>query len=73
MPPLVLIVWLGRATFNERRAATCPGRAPTLMELRVITEELLRRTSWIEPARDRPAVRETPPAGGWARVPVVLR
>lgn len=51
----------------------CPGRALTLMELRVITEELLRGTSWIEPATDRPAVRETPPVGGWARVPVVLR
>jgi cytochrome P450 len=51
----------------------CPGRALTLMELRVITEELLGRTGWIEPARDRPAVRETPPVGGWARVPVVLR
>lgn len=51
----------------------CPGRALTLMELRVITEELLARTEWIEPAVDRPAVRETPPVGGWARVPVVLR
>lgn len=51
----------------------CPGRALTLMELRVITEELLSRTTWIEPAQDRPAVRETPPVGGWARVPVVLR
>lgn len=51
----------------------CPGRALTLMELRVMLEELLGRTSWIEPAPDRPAVRETPPMGGWARVPVVLR
>lgn len=51
----------------------CPGRDLTLMELRVITEELLRRTTSIEPATDRPAVRETPPVGGWARVPVVLR
>ena len=51
----------------------CPGRALTLMELRVVTEELLARTRWIEPAQDRPAVRETPPVGGWARVPVVLR
>lgn len=51
----------------------CPGRSLTLMELRVITEELLRRTTWIEAAPDRPAVRETPPVGGWARVPVVLR
>lgn len=51
----------------------CPGRALTLMELRVVLEELLRRSDWIELAQDRPAVRETPPVGGWARVPVVLR
>ncbi len=51
----------------------CPGRELTLMELRVVVEELLARTTWIEPAPDRPAVRETPPVGGWARVPVVLR
>lgn len=51
----------------------CPVRSLTLMELRVILEELLGRTNWIEPAPDRPAVRETPPVGGWARVPVVLR
>jgi cytochrome P450 len=50
----------------------CPGRSLTLMELRVITEELLGRTTWLEPAQDQPAVRETPPVGGWARVPVVL-
>ena len=43
------------------------------MELRVVIEELLARTSWIDLAPDRPAVREMPPAGGWARVPVVLR
>jgi cytochrome P450 len=51
----------------------CPGRSLTLMELQVILEELLGRTRWIEPAPDRPAIRETPPVGGWARVPVVLR
>lgn len=51
----------------------CPGRALTLMELRVVTEELLAATTRIEPAPDRPAVREAPPVGGWARVPVVLR
>jgi len=50
----------------------CPGRALTLMELRVVLEELLGRTTWIEPARDRLAVREKPPVGGWARVPVIL-
>ncbi len=51
----------------------CPGRALTLMELRVMLEELLGATTRIEPATDRPAVRETPPVGGWSRVPVVLR
>lgn len=51
----------------------CPGRALTLMELRVVTEELLRRTHRIELSTERPAVRETPPVGGWARVPVVLK
>ncbi len=51
----------------------CPGRALTLMELRVMLEELLARTTWIGLASDHPAVRETPPVGGWARVPVVLR
>lgn len=51
----------------------CPGRSLTLMELRVMVEELLARTTLIELATDRPAVRETPPMGGWARVPVVLR
>ena len=51
----------------------CPGRALTLMELRVILEELLRRTTWIELAQDRTAVRESPPVGGWASVPVLLR
>ena len=51
----------------------CPGRALTLMELRVMLEELMGRTNWIDPAPDRPAVRETPPVGGWARVPIVLR
>jgi cytochrome P450 len=50
----------------------CPGRALTLMELRVVVEELLGRTSWLEPATDRPSVREVPPLGGWARVPVIL-
>jgi cytochrome P450 len=51
----------------------CPGRALTLMELRVVTQTLLAATDHIELATERPAVRETRPAGGWARVPVVLR
>jgi cytochrome P450 len=51
----------------------CPGQALTLMEFRVMLEALLGRTTWIDPAPDRPPVRETPPVGGWARVPIVLR
>ncbi len=53
-------------------AHRCPGRALTLMELRVITEELLGRTDLIALDPDRPGIRETPPVGGWATVPVVL-
>lgn len=49
----------------------CPARGRSLMQLRVITEELLTGTTWLEPAPDEQAVRETPPVGGWARVPVV--
>jgi cytochrome P450 len=49
----------------------CPGRALTLMELRVAVTELLGRTERLLPA-DEPPVRERPPVSGWARVPVVL-
>lgn len=50
----------------------CPGRALTLMELRVAVSELLTRTERLVPADDEAPVREAPPVGGWARVPVVL-
>ncbi len=50
----------------------CPGRALTLMELRVMIQSLLASTEHIELATERPAVRESHPSGGWARVPVVL-
>ena len=49
----------------------CPGRALTLMELRVAVTELLARTDRLLPADEAP-VREAPPVSGWARVPVVL-
>jgi cytochrome P450 len=49
----------------------CPGRALTLMELRVAVSELLARTERLAPAEETP-VRERPPGSGWARVPVVL-
>ena len=49
----------------------CPGRALTLMELRVAVTELLARTERLLPAEVDP-VRERPPVSGWARVPVLL-
>lgn len=52
---------------------SCPARALTLMELRVVLEEILRGTAWIDPSPDENAARETLPMGGWSRVPVVLR
>ncbi len=39
----------------------CPGRALTLMELRVIVWELLSQTAHIGMSRERDAVRELPP------------
>jgi cytochrome P450 len=49
----------------------CPGRALTLMELRVAITELLARTERLLPA-DQAPLRERPPVSGWARVPVLL-
>ncbi|MEA5118858.1 MAG: cytochrome P450 [Propionicimonas sp.] len=50
----------------------CPGRALTLMELRVIIWELLARTTRIAMSPERGPVRELPPVSGWAKVPIVL-
>lgn len=50
----------------------CPGRALSLMEIAVAIAELLTATNRIEHATDDRAVRETPPVGGWSRVPVRL-
>ena len=50
----------------------CPGRALTLMELRVIVGELLAQTTRIAMSRERGPVRELPPVSGWAKVPIVL-
>lgn len=50
----------------------CPGRALTLMELRVIVWELLEQTEQVSLASDEAPVRERPPVSGWARVPIVL-
>jgi cytochrome P450 len=50
----------------------CPGRALTLMELRVIIWELLAQTTRIAMSHERGPVRELPPVSGWAKVPIVL-
>ncbi|QGH68777.1 cytochrome P450 [Pseudactinotalea sp. HY158] len=51
----------------------CPGRALATMQLRLLTEAVLYRTAEILPDPDRDREREQPPAGGYARVPIVLR
>ena len=50
----------------------CPGRTLTLMELRVITWELLAQTEHVALAGDEAPLRERPPVSGWAQVPIVL-
>lgn len=50
----------------------CPGRTLTLMELRVITWELLQQTKHIVLASDEAPLRERAPVSGWAQVPIVL-
>ncbi len=50
----------------------CPARGLSLMELRVVVEELLASTTWIELAADSELVRETVPMGGWAEVEITL-
>ncbi len=48
----------------------CPGAPLARMELRVAMEELLRETTWIEPAEDEQARRATSPAAGFERLPL---
>lgn len=50
----------------------CPARGLSLMELRVVVEELLSATDWIALAPGTEPVRETVPMGGWAEVNIVL-
>ena len=50
----------------------CPARDLSLMELRVVVEELLGATEWIELAPGHEPVRESVPMGGWAEVEIVL-
>lgn len=50
----------------------CPARGLSLMELRVVVEELLGATESIDLTPGRVPVRETVPMGGWAEVEIVL-
>lgn len=50
----------------------CPGRALATHELREALTAMLRATTAIRLAPGDQAVRETPPLGGYARVPVIL-
>lgn len=50
----------------------CPGRVLATHELREALSALLRGTSAIQLSSEKPATRETPPLGGYARVPVTL-
>lgn len=50
----------------------CPARGLSLMELRVVVEELLGATAWIELASGHTPVRESVPMGGWAEVQITL-
>ncbi len=48
----------------------CPGAPLARMELRVAMEELLRATTWFEPAESEHAHRATSPAAGFERLPL---
>lgn len=49
----------------------CPGRPLATLELRLVLQELLRATVWLELAPDEESEREVPPLGGYRRAPVV--
>jgi cytochrome P450 len=51
----------------------CPGAPLARLELRVLLEELLRRTNRISPEPARPPVNATYPAGGYQEAWVILR
>ena len=51
----------------------CPGAPLARLELRVIMEELLRRTAAVELDPQRAVAFADPPKGGFERVPVVVR
>lgn len=51
----------------------CPGAPLARMELLVAMEELLARTTWIDPIPDRPPIGAVYPASGFATLPLRLR
>ena len=51
----------------------CPGRALATLELCVLTEALVAATESIELDPGNEPVRSQPPAGGWERVPLLVR
>lgn len=50
----------------------CPGAPLARMELRVVMEELLGRTTRIEPIPSKPPIRAVYPASGFATLPLRL-
>jgi cytochrome P450 len=50
----------------------CPGAPMSRLELRVLLEELFRRTSWIHPVEEKPACNAVYPAAGYSEVFVRL-
>ena len=51
----------------------CPGAGLARMELRVVMQELLARTSTIKPVPGKPATAARFPASGFATVPILVR
>lgn len=51
----------------------CPGAPLARMELRVILEELLKRTTGIEPVSDKSPTNAVYPASGFATLPLWIR
>ncbi|KGM57676.1 cytochrome P450 [Lysobacter arseniciresistens ZS79] len=51
----------------------CPGRLLSTLELRIVLRALLDATASVTLDPDDPAERAMSPAGGWSRVPVILR
>ena len=51
----------------------CPGAPLARLELRVLMEELLSATDWIERDMDTAPVKAVYPASGFARMPVIIR